>query len=141
MKVKICGVRDIESALVCESSSADFIGLNFVPNVDRKVDILSAVNISNSVSNIKKVGIFADQSIEDVLEIINKCQLDYVQLSGNENLDYCNQIGLPVIKSLKIEQDSDITLIRKTLFPIINNITNNIIVPIRPCSDKNSKYN
>ena len=55
MKVKICGVRDIESALVCESSSADFIGLNFVPNVDRKVDILSAVNISNSVSNIKKV--------------------------------------------------------------------------------------
>ena len=130
MKVKICGVRDIESALVCESSSADFIGLNFVPNVDRKVDILSAVNISNSVSNIKKVGIFADQSIEDVLEIINKCQLDYVQLSGNENLDYCNQIGLPVIKSLKIEQDSDITLIKKTLFPIINNIPNNNIIPL-----------
>ena len=67
MKVKICGVRDIESALVCESSSADFIGLNFVPNVDRKVDILSAVNISNSVSNIKKVGIFADQSIDCLL--------------------------------------------------------------------------
>ena len=37
---------------------------------------------------------------------------------------------MPVIKSLKIEQDSDITLIRKTLFPIINNITNNNIIPL-----------
>ena len=46
MKVKICGVRDVKSALVCESFSADFIGLNFVPNVHREIDIASAIEIS-----------------------------------------------------------------------------------------------
>ena len=103
MKVKICGVRDVKSALVCESSSADFIGLNFVPNVHRKVDISSAIEISNSINTIKKVGVFADQPVEHVISIINQCDLDYAQLSGNENLEYCMQIGFPVIKSIKIE--------------------------------------
>ena len=59
MKVKICGVRDVKSALVCESFSADFIGLNFVPNVHREIDIASAIEISNSMTFINKVGVFA----------------------------------------------------------------------------------
>tara|TARA_Y100000814_G_scaffold105431_1_gene74149 strand:+ start:4906 stop:5547 length:642 start_codon:yes stop_codon:yes gene_type:complete len=130
MKVKICGVRDVKSALVCEVSSADFIGLNFVPDVHRKVDILSAIEISNSITTINKVGVFADQPLEDVISIINQCGLDYVQLSGNENIEYCSQIGLPVIKSLKIEQNLDITTIKKMIFPEIDNFINNKIIPL-----------
>ena len=130
MKVKICGVRDVKSALVCESSSADFIGLNFVPNVHRKVDISSAIEISNSINTIKKVGVFADQPIEHVVSIINQCDLDYAQLSGNENLEYCMQIGFPVIKSIKIDFNSNIRTIEETIFPQIDNLTHNKIIPL-----------
>ena len=130
MKVKICGVRDVKSALVCESSSADFIGLNFVPNVHRKVDISSAIEISNSINTIKKVGVFADQPIEHVVSIINQCDLDYAQLSGNENLEYCMQIGFPVIKSIKIDFNSNIRTIKETIFPQIDNLIHNKIIPL-----------
>ena len=130
MKVKICGVRDVKSALVCESSSADFIGLNFVPNVHRKVDISSAIEISNSINTIKKVGVFADQPIEHVVSIINQCDLDYAQLSGNENLEYCMQIGFPVIKSIKIDFNSNIKTIKETIFPQIDNLIHNKIIPL-----------
>ena len=130
MKVKICGVRDVKSALVCESSSADFIGLNFVPNVHRKVDISSAIEISNSINTIKKVGVFADQPVEHVISIINQCDLDYAQLSGNENLEYCMQIGFPVIKSIKIDFNSNIRTIKETIFPQIDNFIHNKIIPL-----------
>ena len=130
MNVKICGVRDVKSALVCESSSADFIGLNFVPNVHRKVDISSAIEISNSINTIKKVGVFADQPIEHVISIINQCDLDYAQLSGNENLEYCMQIGFPVIKSIKIDFNSNIRTIKETIFPQIDNLIHNKIIPL-----------
>ena len=130
MKVKICGVRDVKSALVCERSSADFIGLNFVPNVHRKVDISSAIEISNSINTIKKVGVFADQPIDHVVSIINQCDLDYAQLSGNENLEYCMQIGFPVIKSIKIDFNSNIRTIKETIFPQIDNLTHNKIIPL-----------
>tara|TARA_B100000945_G_C20403883_1_gene608909 strand:+ start:1449 stop:2090 length:642 start_codon:yes stop_codon:yes gene_type:complete len=130
MKVKICGVRDVKSALVCESSSADFIGLNFVPNVHRKVDISSAIEISNSINTIKKVGVFADQPIEHVVSIINQCDLDYAQLSGNENLEYCMQIGFPVIKSIKIDFNSNIRTIKETIFPQIDNLIHKKIIPL-----------
>ena len=130
MKVKICGVRDVKSALVCERSSADFIGLNFVPNVHRKVDISSAIEISNSINTIKKVGVFADQPIEHVVSIINQCDLDYAQLSGNENLEYCMQIGFPVIKSIKIDFNSNIRTIKETIFPQIDNLIHNKIIPL-----------
>ena len=130
MKVKICGVRDVKSALVCENFSADFIGLNFVPNVHREIDIASAIEISNSITFINKVGVFADQPIEYVISIINQCGLDYAQLSGNESLEYCMQVGIPIIKSLKIDTNSNIKTIKRKIFPIIDSLINNNVIPL-----------
>tara|TARA_B110000196_G_C21143828_1_gene665377 strand:- start:2126 stop:2767 length:642 start_codon:yes stop_codon:yes gene_type:complete len=130
MKVKICGVRDLDNALICQQFNADFIGMNFVPGVNRKIDILTAINISSEIKNIKKVGIFADQSINEVLGIIKKCNLDYVQLSGSETINYCAKIQLPIIKTIKINCDSTPNWIHDHIFPQLENLLQKGITPL-----------
>tara|TARA_B110000116_G_C16692194_1_gene515776 strand:- start:154 stop:795 length:642 start_codon:yes stop_codon:yes gene_type:complete len=130
MKVKICAVRDLDSALICEELNADFIGMNFVPGVHREIDIVSAINISNEIRNSKKVGVFANQPINEVLNIIKTCDLDYVQLSGSETLVYCSQIPLPIIKTIKIKSDSTQDEIHEHIFPLLENLLMKEITPL-----------
>lgn len=109
-KVKICGVRRLEDALVASEAGADFIGLVFVPGRPRRLAIDEARGIvdglrasrapGDEVSQL--VGLFADQTLTEVNGTIRACGLDRVQLCGNESLDYCGQTEAGVIKVLHV---------------------------------------
>ena len=53
------------------------------------------------------VGVFADQSLEDVEAIASASGIDLVQLSGGEDADYVARIELPVIKGLHVGDTTD----------------------------------
>lgn len=101
VKVKICGIRSLEAAQTAVDVGADFLGFNFVPSSKRYIDPILALEIINSIrGQIKTVGIFQDAKIAEVNKIALDLKLDFVQLHGNENNEYINKIGMPVIKSI-----------------------------------------
>ena len=107
VKVKICGIQTPEHALIAAEAGADFIGIVFVPYRRRHVSRDQGHSIVNYIksqhlSHIKLVGLFADQSVDDVNDIATHCNLDMVQLCGRESLYYCSQMPVPVIKVVHI---------------------------------------
>jgi phosphoribosylanthranilate isomerase len=108
-RVKICGIRDKNNALVAVEAGADFIGLVFAPS-KRQVtptqacEIVSAVKKSSDATKV--VGVFVDAPASQVNEIADFCALDCVQLSGDESWEYCREIIEPIIKAIRIGQQS-----------------------------------
>lgn len=89
MKIKVCGMRDAENISELVKLKPDYIGFIFYAKSKRFVASFPKVKIP---SEIKKVGVFVNESIENVLRIIEENKLDAVQLHGNESADYCNQL-------------------------------------------------
>jgi phosphoribosylanthranilate isomerase len=104
-RVKICGISEIEHALVAAEAGADFLGLVFAEG-RRKVSPKTALEISKAVRGRKDrpqiVGVFADLPAEEVNRIAEYCSLDRVQLSGEETWQFCLRIGLPITKTIHI---------------------------------------
>lgn len=108
-RIKICGIRDLTHGLAAVEAGADFIGLVFAPG-KRQVspaqarEIASAVKKSSSAAKV--VGVFVNAPIFQINEIADFCALDVVQLSGDESWEHCRKIVNPVIKAIRIDQQS-----------------------------------
>lgn len=108
--VKICGICQIEHALAAADAGADFIGLVFAPS-KRQVDAKRAKKI---VAEVKKhqsppqtVGVFVNTPAIEVNRIVEHCDLDRVQLSGDEPWSYIGDIAVPVIKAIRVHRYLD----------------------------------
>src|SRR4030043_1891298 len=108
-RIKICGIRDLVHALAAVEAGADFIGLGFAPG-KRQVSPAQAREIASAVkksSNAAKVvGVFVNAPVFQINEIADFCALDVVQLSGDESGEHCRKIANPVIKAIRIDQQS-----------------------------------
>jgi anthranilate phosphoribosyltransferase len=111
--LKICGVRTINTAKFCDKNNIDLIGLNFVPSSHRKITTLKAKSICENIKHLKKVGIFQNQQISIVNKIAKKLNLDFIQLSGNEDLKYIKKCIKPVIKTIKVSTKKDLEKAKK----------------------------
>lgn len=111
-KVKICGLRDIDDALAAAEAGADFLGIVFEPRSRRYVDVDEARLLVQTFRDRwgsdgpRWVGVFANQSVEDVEHVLAHCDLDMAQLSGSESPDFCRQVQKPVIKVLHVRSDA-----------------------------------
>jgi len=105
-KIKICGITREEDALVCADNGADFIGFIFVPSTPRHVEPEKAAAIAAKVkereTRPKIVGLFRDASNDYIKEIRNLVGFDVVQMVGKETNDAIHDLGLPVIRTLRV---------------------------------------
>ena len=113
--LKVCGIRTMKAAEYCESSGVDFIGLNFVPTSSRKISIEKAKQICEKVVDLKVVGVFQNQSIEEVNKIAKSIGLDYVQLAGNEGVEFIKRCKSPVIKTIPLVTKADLKKAKKAM--------------------------
>ena len=111
IRTKICGIMRTEDAITAAEAGADFFGLVFVPERRRRLGTEAAAQIVDELRTLlpdppRAVGLFADQSLEEVVEIIRSCGLDLAQLCGKESPDYCRQVteltGAEIIKVLHV---------------------------------------
>lgn len=110
MKVKICGIRSMESAKAVLVSGADFLGFIFVPSSRRYLKPEDAKLIIDSVrKDIKIVGVFKNESLDEVNRISEFLGLDYVQLHGDESSEFCRQVKTKVIKAFPLHSSFDIS--------------------------------
>lgn len=116
INVKICGIRSDMAARTAVYSGAKFLGFNFVPGSRRRTDPQIAKQIIDKIKNqIKTVGVFQNQKVEEVGRIADFLDLDFVQLHGDEDQEYADGIGRPVIKALQLDTDFDITQVLKQM--------------------------
>jgi phosphoribosylanthranilate isomerase len=106
-KIKICGIKTEEQAIAAANAGADFIGMVFTTS-HRQITPAQANKIHAALKANKTyipgiVGVFVNTPVYVVNRIAEFCHLDYVQLSGDENMDYCQQLIPPVFKVMKIK--------------------------------------
>ena len=106
-RVKICGIRQKAHALAVIEAGGDFIGLVFTHS-QRQVTLSQAQDIVGAVKKCSEatavVGVFVNMPAYEVNRIANSCNLDWVQLSGDEPWEYCHQITKPLIKAVRIKE-------------------------------------
>jgi phosphoribosylanthranilate isomerase len=99
-RIKFCGVTNHPDALAVAEAGADAIGLNFYPGSKRCIPHLEANFICCDLpKTVKRVGVFVNASREEVLETANQLQLDWVQLHGDETIEYVR--GLKSLRVLR----------------------------------------
>jgi len=85
MWVKICGVRDVESARIVAAAQPDAIGLNFYPQSPRYVSPTVAAEIVRELpEGITPVGVFVNSTAEEIVSVCESGGLSHVQLHGDE---------------------------------------------------------
>jgi len=102
--VKICGIRRVDDALVAAEAGADMLGLVFAPS-RRRIDPDAARDIVTEVKRqgeVKVVGVFVNESVGEMNRIARLCQLDLVQLSGDEPDDTVAALDVPAIQVLHV---------------------------------------
>lgn len=103
MRVKICGVTRVSDALAAEAAGADAIGLMFVPESKRVIELKRAQEIRAALGPlIVAVGVFRNAPLEQVLATSAELRLGAVQLHGQEDDDYLAAVRelVPVIKAV-----------------------------------------
>lgn len=105
IKVKICGITNLEDALAAIDAGADALGFVFHPRSPRHVfpEQASAI-IRRLPPFIQAVGLFVDEPLEMVNETADLCGLDLVQLHGDEPPGYCDAVTRRVIKAFRVKE-------------------------------------
>jgi len=106
MKLKICGMRDPQNTAQIAALEPDYLGFIFYAPSPRYVE----KETPNVPQSIKKAGVFVDASIDYVMSCIKQHQLQAVQLHGQENPAYCNEIkslNVEVIKAFAVDNKFD----------------------------------
>ena len=105
-------------SLVAAKTGANYLGMVFVPGVRREISRETAKDIVGTlVDNLgdekpMMVGLFADQPLEEINDISRDVGLDFAQLCGNESIEYCNGVLIPVIKQVKVPENCLYAILR-----------------------------
>ena len=119
MIFKICGLKNKESLLCCEKNKADFFGMIFYEKSPRNITFNEAETLikTSKKLRIKPVGVFVDHEINDLKKIISYLSLKHIQLHGNEDQLYINEIknqfDIKIIKKISINFSEDLSMINK----------------------------
>jgi len=112
VKVKICGITNYRDAAAAMDMGADLLGFNFYPKSPRFIPPEKAVKIINKLPGfIDIAGVFVNARFEQIRETISQCQLDWVQLHGDESPQFCQSflsLNVKTMKALRVKDQTDI---------------------------------
>jgi phosphoribosylanthranilate isomerase len=114
-KLKICGITTLEDARFAAGAMADYLGFVFASPSPRCIQPREAAEISGWIEGPVKVGVFVNQSVDEVNRIAERVGLDLVQLHGEESVAYAEKLQSPVIKVFRIRQEADLPEIQRMM--------------------------
>lgn len=113
VRVKICGITNIEDALQAVNEGADALGFVFHEKSPRFIfPEQAAVIIKALPPFVQAVGLFVNSDIDFVNAAADLCRLDIVQLHGDETPEYCGMVERRVIKAFRIKDITSLDPIR-----------------------------
>ena len=110
MRVKVCGITQLDQLKMLPESGVEFAGLIFYPKSPRYALRSITTGEIKKVNNINKVCVFVNTSIDEVLQMVDECRLHMVQLHGDETPRYCEKIAdyISVVKAFRISDTDNI---------------------------------
>lgn len=116
LRVKVCGLKEPSNIREIAQLAPDYMGFIFYPASPRYVGKDLPVRVLDELPvEIKRVGVFVNEGVENILRTTKKYGLDYVQLHGDESPEQCNSLrnsGIKVIKAIHVENRTDIESVR-----------------------------
>ncbi|MFZ2431372.1 MAG: phosphoribosylanthranilate isomerase [Lutibacter sp.] len=112
MKIKVCGMRESENISELMTLKPDYVGFIFYDKSKRFVADFPQIEIP---STTKKVGVFVNETIEEIGEKVQKYDLDFVQLHGNETPEFCEKLAsksIKIIKAFSVGENFDFSAIK-----------------------------
>lgn len=108
-RIKFCGITDVSTAKHACQLGVDAIGLMFVPQSVRAIDIATAQQIVKSLPPfITAVGVFANASDDWLKEVTDAVSLQLLQFHGDETEALCRRTAHPYIKALRVQEVTDL---------------------------------
>ncbi len=116
-QIKICGFTRVDEAVEIAKSGLDAMGFVFYPKSPRNVSNKKAKEIIDELpSQIAKVGVFVNESFQFIMEKVEFCGLNVIQLHGSESPELVQQIlneNLKVVKVLYLESEPQVESVYK----------------------------
>jgi phosphoribosylanthranilate isomerase len=104
IRIKICGITSRDDALAAIEAGADMLGIVFAAS-PRRVEPSSAKLLVEALPpGVPLVGVFKDQSVEDVLHATSSLPLRFVQLHGDESSATCDALPFEIIRRIAVEE-------------------------------------
>jgi len=117
MKTKICGMKYPDNILEAGALLPDYMGFIFWEKSARYFDGV----IPNLPQSIKKVGVFVNETVENIIDKVQKHDLQAVQLHGKESVEFClnlkaqlknlKQVQIEIIKVFSVADDFDFSVL------------------------------
>ncbi len=105
MKIKICGITNLDDALAAVEAGADMLGYNFYPRSKRYLSVEACTQIQEELhqhgARMISVGVFVNASVEDIIATMEACDLDLAQLHGDEPPALLESLGERVFKAIR----------------------------------------
>ncbi len=101
VRVKVCGLIQVEQAIYAAEAGSDAIGLVFYDKSPRCVTVEQARSIIASLPPfVTTVGLFLNAAKNEVEQVLDAIALDVLQFHGTEPADYCQAFKRPYIKAI-----------------------------------------
>lgn len=108
-RVKICGIKTIETFKAAVSLGVDAIGLMFYKKSKRVISLDIAKQMAAvSPAFVNLVGVFVNPSVDEVNEVLEAIPLTLLQFHGDEPPAFCEQFQRPFIKAIRPKENSDV---------------------------------
>jgi phosphoribosylanthranilate isomerase len=111
MRIKICGITDVEQGEAIAQLGATDLGFICYPPSPRYVSILQIQTIIENLSSpVGKIGVFVDETLENMEKVVKQTNLTAIQLHGKETPEFCQKVRqllpqIELIKALRIKDD------------------------------------
>lgn len=109
--IKICGITSRADAGSVSGMGTDSLGFIFSTDSPRKISLEQAIEVVKGSGNAAKTGVFVNEKINKIVKYKDTLGLDFVQLSGDEDIRYINDLknslaGTSILKTFRIGKDS-----------------------------------
>jgi phosphoribosylanthranilate isomerase len=110
VRVKICGICNVEDARAAAELGADALGLNGCKRSKRYIDIQEAGEwLSSLPRGLRKIAVLVDPDFEEAIAVARLPFIDSLQLHGSESPDFCRRIAAEGVRFAKAVPISDAT--------------------------------